>query len=66
VAEGSPDQILALCELRLDHCALIMTGPHKKNPIDLWNLVYLLFPATYELHSESVVKGTAEYKETVS
>jgi hypothetical protein len=43
VAEGSPDQILALCELRLDHCALIMTRPHKENPIELWNLVYLLF-----------------------
>jgi len=43
VAEGSPDQILALCELRLDHCALIMTRPHKEHPIELWNLVYLLF-----------------------
>lgn len=57
VAAGSPDQMLALCELRSDQRTLFMTGPHKENPIDLWNLVYLLFPATFQLHSEAVVKG---------
>ena len=68
VAAGSPDQIYALSELRSDRRLLIISGPGKENPIDLWNLVYLLFPVTYHLHMESdaVVEGTNEYNSTVT
>ena len=68
VAAGSPDQIFALSEVRSDRRLLILSGPSKENPIDLWNLVYLLFPVTYQLHSEplAVVEGTSEYSNTVN
>ena len=67
VAAGSPDQILSLSELRSDRRMLIMSGAHKENPYDLWNTLYMLFPVTYNLHSEScsLVEGTAEYTESV-
>ena len=62
VAAGSPEQILALCELRSDRRMLVMSGPHKENPIDLWNVLYLLFPVTYELHSDSCSQGYIFYR----
>ena len=59
-AAASFDQIAALCALRTDRKMLILSGPHKENPIDLWNIVYLLFPIT-----SGLVEGTGEYTDTV-
>ena len=45
-----------------------MTGPQKENPIDLWNVVHLLFPGVVEEHSSekvAMVEGTSEYTDTV-
>lgn len=67
VVAGSPDQILSISQLRSDRRMLIMSGAHKENPYDLWNTLYMLFPSTYNLHSEScaLVEGTAEYTDAV-
>ena len=51
VAAGSPAQVAALCQLRADSRLLVMSGPHKENPIDLWTCLRLLFPVTNEIHT---------------
>jgi len=69
VAAGSPDQLRALAALTSHHRILIMTGPQKENPIDLWNVVHLLFPGLTGHEgvdgSTCVVEGTSEYTQTV-
>ena len=67
VAAGSPEQLRALADLSSQHRMLIMTGPQKENPIDLWNVVHLLFPGVaHDHHSEAtMVEGTVQYTETV-
>lgn len=57
VAAGTPAQVAALCKLRADNRLLMMSGPHKENPIDLWTVLRLLFPVTHELHSGKNLAG---------
>ena len=67
-AVGTPEHIRALCQLRSCGRLLIMSGPLKENPIDLWQLLYILLPRSYNLHhgvGQTVVEGTVEYNETV-
>ena len=54
VAAGTPAQVAALCRLRADNRLLVMSGPHKENPIDLWTCLRLLFPVTHEIHAGKV------------
>jgi hypothetical protein len=56
VAAGTPAQVADLCQLRADNRLLIMSGPHKENPIDLWTCLRLLFPITHELHTGKIKK----------
>lgn len=68
VAAGSPDQLRALAALTSLHRILIMTGPQKENPIDLWNVVHLLFPGVAQEsghQTPAMVEGTVMYTETV-
>ena len=70
VSAGSSHHIHSLVHLRSSNRVLMMTGPLRESPIDLWNTLYLLLPTVYIQRKESngetdiEVEGTVKYAET--